>query len=189
MKQLLVLIAIAVACMRLSACSSSDPVTPQPGDTTKTDTTKHDTTKTDTTKHDTTKVDTVKLDTSSIARSHDRLYNSAKGGAQIIAIYYDQNGNTSVFGKNNEWIIIQTDRNLSTRGWWLNAGDPLQDYTLPDTIFKYLTIYTHDRPGVPSRTTMSLGLPLSTWIWNNSDPDTAWLYNEKHEIVDSLTYK
>jgi hypothetical protein len=80
-------------------------------------------------------------------------------------------------------------RQGSIAGWKLNAGDAGQDYALPDTLHHRLTIYTHaGRGSATDTTTLPLGLSGGKWIWNNSDPDTAWVLDDKGVVVDSLSY-
>ena len=127
--------------------------------------------------------------------THKQEYNTTRGGVQIIAIYYNQTQNRDSFGlaAPDEWIILKSDRKVDTKGWKLNAGDKSQDYPLPATINGRLYIFTHDSSNAPANVTtggatMSLHRDPNTWIWNNSDHDTARLYDEKGVMVDSLTY-
>ncbi len=115
-----------------------------------------------------------------------RTYNAARGGLQITGIYFDQDSNKALIGLEDEWIVLQTDRPMSTSGWTLNAGDVGQDYPLPDSITSKLTIYTKAGPTNPEG--QVIALHLGRWIWNNIEPDVAWVYNDNHQIVDSMTY-
>jgi hypothetical protein len=117
-----------------------------------------------------------------------RPYNTARGGVQITAIYFHQDSNQLVYGLLDEWIVLQSDRVQAINGWKLNAGDAGQDYALPDTLHRRLTIYTHTGRGAATDTTLLLGLSGGKWIWNNSDPDTAWVLDDKGMVVDSLSY-
>lgn len=106
---------------------------------------------------------------------------------QITAIYFDQDTNAPHNGGvKDEWIVLESSSNSSTKGWLLNAGDPTQNYRLPDTLFKKLTIYTKRSPTLNTSTIMGLG--LGNWIWNNSDPDYAYLYDKDSNLVDAMTY-
>ena len=116
-----------------------------------------------------------------------REYDGPQGGVQITGIYYDQGLNKSMRGEDDEWIVIEATAPRSTSGWKLNAGDPTQDYPLPATINKRLIIYTKKDPS--SNTDSTLGLGLNNWIWNNSDPDVARIYNEQGQAVDSMSYR
>jgi hypothetical protein len=137
-----------------------------------------------TNKPDTTKKDTLRDSAAFVGKDYD----FAKGGLQIIKIYYDQDSNDRLWKFKDEVITLMTDKPVNTAGWYLNAGDSNQDYALPAMITDSLFIYTHTAKG---RWDSELGLNLSAgkWIWNNSDPDTAWIFNSSKQIVDSLTYK
>jgi hypothetical protein len=117
-----------------------------------------------------------------------RNYDTTRGGVQITQIAYDQiaNGRTGVA---DEYIVLQSDGTKSIHGWSLNAGDPGQDYDLPDTIFSKLYVYTHTAPDPGSKTECGLNLAPSKYIWNNSEPDTAILYDASSKMIDRLTYK
>jgi hypothetical protein len=169
------LVPLTLLLSTLAACSSNDtdtPVNPQG-----TDTTKH----TDTTHYADTTIyrDSVKV---------YRAYDSSKGGVQIMKIFFDQALNGDVFEWNDEWIVLQSNGITSTKDWYLNAGDPGQDYALPDTIYGQLTIYTHVAPDTTSRTSQSLRLSPTKWIWNNADPDVAYLYDANHTLVSTMSY-
>lgn len=164
---LLPMLACTLTLPSLDACSSStDPGTKSPADTTVT----YD-------KGDSTRPPSAK-----------RLYDGARGGVQITAIFYDQALNESATGLLDEWVIIQTTRPVRTAGWWLNAGDDGQNYVLPDTISGSLTVYTHDGPTNPTGATMALHLNPVRWIWNNKDPDTARVYDDKDSVVSTFIY-
>src|SRR5438105_4781208 len=87
--------------------------------------------------------DQVPID--SLVKRHAKPYDPAKGGLQITYIAYDQNGNGTIAGILNEWIELESAVAMSTAGWYLNAGDVGQDYFLPDSIHKFLRIYTQPK--------------------------------------------
>ncbi len=114
-------------------------------------------------------------------------YNTSLGGVQIVCIEANQK-NTILNGVRDEWIVLQTDHSLNLSGWYFNAGDSGQDYQLYSTITDSLLIYTHadsDRLGVRDT---GLFLSANRYIWNNTDHDTATLYNAQHQIIDRMTY-
>ncbi len=115
-----------------------------------------------------------------------KAYDPARGGLQITAIYYDQNKNLDSAGLLDEWIVLTTDHQLQTAGWMLNAGDVNQNYPLPDSIRHTWTIYTRQGPAQQSDSTQALN--LNVWIWNNTAPDTARIFNELGGVMDSLSY-
>lgn len=154
---------LAIFSLLLAACSSSTE--PQPAGTNQNN-----------------QNDTLKREGPSIRRT----YNSTRGGVQITAIYYDQNANRDSSGLFDEWIILESDTPVNTTGWMLNAGDDNQDYPLRPLLNRKLMIYTKSGPGFTSDTTQALG--YGNWIWNNSDPDTAWVYDAAGNVVDSMSY-
>ncbi|MEO5931648.1 MAG: lamin tail domain-containing protein [Candidatus Kapaibacterium sp.] len=160
---LLLLLAIMVG------CSKTDPASPG---------------MTDTTHQDTTGL------SDSLAKEHavGKGYDKSRGGVQIVTIHYDQTFDSTHFGVYDEWVLLQSDKDISTKGWKLDADDVGQRYDLPDTLYKTLNVYTHKAP-TPSRLALSLNLPASTWIWNNTTLDIARLYDDKGTLIDSLTYK
>jgi hypothetical protein len=117
---------------------------------------------------------------------HARLYDTARGGLQITLIAYDQTANKNATGVNNEWIEFRCQKPMSTYGYVLNAGDVHQNYSLPDSVFTFLRIYTQAQPNMNSKYEMSLG--LNSWIWNNAGDDTARLSDPNGFAVDSLSY-
>ncbi|MDB5032878.1 MAG: hypothetical protein JWQ98_119 [Chlorobi bacterium] len=161
---LLLLMAIMVG------CSKTDPASPGTQDTT----------------HLT---DTTGL-SDSLAKQHavGKGYNVSRGGVQITTIHYDQAFDSTRFGVMDEWLLLQSDRNVSIEGWKLDADDIGQVYSLHDSLYKTLTIYTHKAP-TPSMLALSLNLSPGTWIWNNSTPDTARIYDDKGTLIDSFGYK
>lgn len=120
-----------------------------------------------------------------------RPYNTTRGGVQITSIYYDQkkNDTSKSYHLFDEWIILEADGNVSTTGWKLDANDRDQHPPLPDTIYRKLYIYTRNGPGYENDTIMTLKRGSTAWIWNNTDADTARIFNAAGELVDSMTYK
>jgi len=158
--------------------SSTDPGSDNSNDTTQS---------TDTSKN--TKDPTIYSDTLSIGIPiHRQDYDSNKGGVQITLIAYNQAKNDTIKKINNEWIEIQSEGKVYTKGWTLNAGDSNQDYPLPDTLYGFLRMYTHHQADINPKYEVSLEISGNKWIWNNSDPDTAILFNAQHQIVSRLTY-
>lgn len=115
-----------------------------------------------------------------------RDYDPVRGGVQITAVYYDQDANQATTGLYDEWLVLESQGDASTAGWHIDADDAKQFYSLPSTIHGTLSIYTRKGPGA-SDTTMALD--LSKWIWNNTDPDTARLYDDRDSLVDTFAYK
>ncbi len=113
-------------------------------------------------------------------------YDTARGGLQITAIYYDQARNLSVDTLEDEWIVLETLSPVRTAGWSIDAGDAKQRFPLPDTIRRALRIYTKNGP--PNPTGEVLALHRGSWIWNNAEPDTARLYDASGNVVDIMTY-
>jgi hypothetical protein len=118
-----------------------------------------------------------------------RAYDAARGGVQITQIYFHQDSNRIVYGLEDEWVVLESDATRSIEGWQLNAGDAGQSYDLPDTMHRKLIIYTHAGTGAATDTTWPLGLSSGKWIWNNSDPDTAWVFDRDGAVIDSMTYR
>lgn len=135
------------------------------------------------------------IDTTIVTRKPEgpsirRDYNAARGGVQITRIYYDQNANFDSTGLLDEWIVLESNAVVNTAGWTLNAGDSGQNYPLRNPLNRKLILYTHTlHAGLGDDTTQWLGISPGRWIWNNSDPDTAWIYDANHNVVDSLSYK
>jgi hypothetical protein len=129
--------------------------------------------------------DTLETDTTFVTR----IYNSSRGGVQIVNIYFDQGSNADLFGIDDEWVVLQANGNVSTKGWELDAGsNDGQHYDLPDSIYGTLTIYTHAVPGGNTREKIGLGVAGNRWIWNNSEPDVARIYDERGSLVDAMSY-
>jgi len=111
-------------------------------------------------------------------------YNQYRRGVQIAVIQYNQ---TNPFS--DEWVTLQTNSKVSLAGWYLDAGDTSQRFLLTSDITDSLVIYTHDDKDLIGVRDTGLALSASTFIWNNSTPDTAYLYDDKGELVDWLAYK
>jgi hypothetical protein len=125
---------------------------------------------------------------------HKRADSTPHSTVEIVAIYYDQNVNKDSFGlaEPEEWVVLKSNGRMNTKGWWLNAGDKGQDCFLPDTLNGRLYIFTHSG-NVPANVTTggvrkSFGISNTKWLWNNSDHDTATLYDSSGSIVDKLSY-
>lgn len=129
--------------------------------------------------------DTVIVDSTTTRR----VYNTSKRGVQITRINFDQGWNDIMFGVEDEWVILEADGNIATKGWHLDADDEGQRYALPDTIYRKLYIYTHQGRGYENDTSMTLKLNGTRWIWNNNDPDTARLYDANDALMDVVGYK
>ena len=127
-------------------------------------------------------VSTLKREGPSIKRP----YSDVRGGVQITAVYYDQRANKDSSGLEDEWIVLESDAPVNTTGWTLNAGDRNQNYALRSPLNRKLIIYTKRGPDFTSDTTQAL--EYGNWIWNNSDPDTAWIYDGAGNVVDSMSY-
>jgi hypothetical protein len=112
-----------------------------------------------------------------------RAYDAFKGGVQIVAVQVDQNN-----AKNDEWVVLQTDRPNGVRGWYLDAGDAGQHYTLYSHIIDSLVIYTHADLDPSNLRDTGLFLSSGKFIWNN-DEDTCRLFNSAGSPVDEFTYK
>lgn len=117
-----------------------------------------------------------------------RDYRAGRGKVQITAIYFHQTLNQRYYGLNDEWVILESDRVMPTKGWKIDASDG-QQYDLPDTIYRKLYIYTMKGPGYENDTIKTLNQPGTRWIWNNTEPDTAKVLNPGGGVVDQLTYK
>jgi hypothetical protein len=114
-------------------------------------------------------------------------YDAARKGLQIECIYFDQSKNGQLAGVGDEWITLFTTSPVRTAGWVLNAGDDGQNFSLPDTVFERLTIYTTQAPDTAKGQVISL--KHGNWLWNNTDPDTARLLDASRELVDIHTYQ
>lgn len=117
--------------------------------------------------------------------AHKRDYDKAKGGLQIARIFYNQIANAPMLGDTDEVIVLWSDKAVNTTSWILNAGDNKQDFALPTQVDGSLYIYTNT---VRGKATNEVALSLNTWIWNNIDQDTAYLYDETMKLIDSLSY-
>jgi hypothetical protein len=131
------------------------------------------------------KPDTTKKDTAAFV---GKAYDFAKGGLQILKIYYDQTNNDSAWGFKDEVIAFMTDKPISTSGWYFNAGDEKQNYALPASIDDTLFVYTHTPQGKWQQE-LGIGYVGEKWIWNNSSADIAILYNKDSLLVDTLSYE
>lgn len=124
------------------------------------------------------------------AHIESRTYSPGRGGVQITAIYFDQHWNLDsldpAHATFDEWIVLQSDRDVYTRGWMFSAGDRGQMYYLPDTLHRRLAIYTQRSPALDTDTT--LGLALEYWLWNDDAPDTAALMDQDDVPIDTLIY-
>lgn len=124
---------------------------------------------------------------------HTKAYDATRGGVQIAAIYYDQTANRDSFGLAalEEWIVLKSDKKVNTAGWHLDGGSgDGQRYLLPDTINGRLYIFTQ-QGNVPANVTAGgarMNLGLKKWIWNNSERDTATIYDASNNMVDKLSY-
>jgi hypothetical protein len=135
------------------------------------------------------------VDTTVVARKPEgpsirRDYDAARGGVQITRIYYDQKANFDSTGLEDEWIVLESNTVVNTAGWTLNAGDAGQNYPLRNPLNRKLILYTHTiHASLGDDTTQWLGISPGRWIWNNSEPDTAWIFDANHNVIDSLSYK
>jgi|GEM_PF-5231194 len=125
--------------------------------------------------------------------SHKQSYDPGRGGIQITAIYYDQKANQDTHGLAvpDEWIVIESNRNVSTQGWILDASDG-QLFDLPSSINGRLVVFTQqgDVPdSVIGAGAARMVLGRKSWIWNNTTPDTARIYDDKGVEVHRLTYE
>ena len=182
------ILCIAGTALIIASCSGSS-TDPNPTPNGKDTLTHKDTLDTNTHK------DTLTKDTIPHPPVHEKSYDTARGGVQIVAIYYDQSANKSAFGLANpeEWIVLRSDREVSLSGWHLDGGSgDGQRYPLSNTINGRLYIFTHDGNVPASITagaaTISLRISSSMWIWNNSDHDTATIYDASNRVVDKLSY-
>jgi len=119
--------------------------------------------------------------------AYSRPYDSVRGGVQIVAVAFDQKQNFQKYGFDDEFVVLKAKDTLPTKGWILDAADG-QRFPLPDTIYKTLTVYTHQQLDPYSNKEYSLGYHKSKWIWNNDDPDTATLYDEHGNAIDKVTF-
>jgi hypothetical protein len=117
---------------------------------------------------------------------YEKPYDSLTSKLQITLIAYNQAKNAETLGDTNEWIEFRSSRTLVTKGWTWNAGDPSQSYALPDTIFKFYRVYT--RAHSPIVVKYEKTLALNQWIWNNSEADTARVFDDTGAVVDMLSY-
>ncbi|HVZ38649.1 MAG TPA: lamin tail domain-containing protein [Candidatus Kapabacteria bacterium] len=155
---------LPILCAALLAACSSSATNPSPSP------------------QDTTHVPTDSTDLLPAARQN---YDSARGGVQITKIYYDQARNGSITGTTDEWAVIQTDRPQRIAGWTLDADDG-QRFPLPDSIHSKLTVYTRSGPTNPQGEVLILH--LNSWIWNNTTPDTARIFDSAGTERAKLSY-
>lgn len=158
-----------------SGCKSNSPTSSTSTDSTKDSTHRNDS--------------TFDAELSTKVTFYDTNYDNVRGGVQITLIAPDQSENYSRTGISDEWIELTSTGTTSIKGWWLNAGDYGQNYMLPDTIYGKLRLFTHFLHGGSKKYEYSLGVPDTKWIWNNADPDTAILFNDKMQVVSTFTYK
>jgi len=117
---------------------------------------------------------------------HKRDYNEAVGGPQIVEIWPNQAENKARFGWEDEVLVIQTNRKTSLEFNTLYAGDSGQYYPLPASIeVGKLYVYTKTNHSAYGQ---EHPLRLNTWIWNNSEPDTARLINDLGTTISEMTY-
>ena len=124
------------------------------------------------------------VDTLEVSGGVRKGYNKYKSGVQIAMIQYDQANPVG-----DEWVTLRLDGSTSLSGWHLNAGDSTQSYLLTGTITDSLVIYTHDDKNLIGSRDTGLALSPSKFIWSNSTPDTAFLYDKDNNLIDWLTYK
>ena len=117
-----------------------------------------------------------------------RTYDAAKGGVQFTCVFYDQKVNNDSVGIEDEWIILQTTGVTNTTGWTINAGDKNQTFPLPASINASLTVYTVAVPATVTTPAMALGRAKGSWVWNNTTPDTARIYDAQGALVDEFAY-
>jgi|GEM_PF-2963769 len=86
----------------------------------------------------------------------------------------------------DEWIVLEAAGNFPTKGWKIDADDNGQRYALPDTIYRKLYVYTKQGPGYVNDTIMTLN--KGSWIWNNTEPDTARIFDANGNLVDLMSY-
>jgi hypothetical protein len=110
-------------------------------------------------------------------------YNEYRSGVQIAMIQYNQ---TNPVG--DEWVTLRMSGSRSLAGWHLDAGDSTQSYLLTSNISDSLVIYTHEDKNLIGIRDTGLALSASKFIWSNSTPDTAFLYDDKGVLIDWLTY-
>ena len=114
-----------------------------------------------------------------------KAYDATKGGVQITHVYYNQTLNDSLTGVNDEWVVLESSGHTSIDGWVLDAGDD-QRFTLQGAIHGRLLVYTKEGPTTSNEEWVAQHRKV--WIWNNSEPDTARLYNNNGDLIDSMTY-
>lgn len=108
-----------------------------------------------------------------------RSYDHALKGVQITRVYYDEAANKTAAGVDNEWIVIQSDRNIYTRGWWIRTKNNVRSYAFPDTLRKSLVIYTRPQPGISNDLQRSMN--LNRYILEPHD--TMRIYNDGGAVV------
>lgn len=118
-----------------------------------------------------------------------KLFDASNSSLQITSIFYNQDSNRYREGVYDEWITLEADSTILTKGWRLRAADANQFISLPDTIYRHLTIYSHSDPDSLNRALYGLQLDSKTWLWNDTLPDTAFLMSPSGQTVDSLSYR
>jgi hypothetical protein len=117
-------------------------------------------------------------------------YDNTKGGVQITRVYYNQaqNRDSALLGltAQDECILLESVDHTSIEGWKLDASDS-QLFTLQGSIHGKLYIFTKDGPTASAEPVIALH--YGSWIWNNAEPDTAKIFNERGELVDAMTYR
>jgi hypothetical protein len=114
-----------------------------------------------------------------------RPYDSARGGLQITAIYYNQKQNRAITGFEDEWIVLESSTPVSLEGLVLDASDH-QRFPLHGTLNGRLYVYTRYGPVPPNDS--SLTLHYGNWIWNNTKPDIATIFDSQGQVIDMMTY-
>lgn len=118
-----------------------------------------------------------------------RPYDAIRGGVQLTSIYFDQKANRDSVGVDDEWVVLEASGMVNTTGWKINAGDAGQDYALPNAIDKRLVIYTVKVPDTTTSAAIAMGRCSTCWVWNNTSPDTARIFDAGGQLVQEFTYK
>lgn len=114
-------------------------------------------------------------------------FEAGGGGVQITRIYFHQDSNMIRHGLRAEWVVLESYRDMPTKGWWLDASDG-QRFPLPDTLYRKLYIYSPNGPGYDNDTVKIWKRSANAWVWNNTEPDTGKIINADGEVVDFITY-
>lgn len=114
----------------------------------------------------------------------NRPYDYARKGVQITKVYYDEEANKKVEGMHNEWIVVQSDTDIGTDGWWIGTKNNVRSYAFPMKLKKSLVIYTRPQG---SSTDLQRSMGLNSFILDG-DSDTITIYNENSQIVSVLRY-